>query len=505
MIKAIILSVTVLLWGLEWASAQTNPPAIRPSGPPLSLFPACPCYHALGEGDGETRLDARVRLNPAQQSGAMLTFQILDANGKTMQAASVSAAQGGIVGVNLRVPVRKAATFRVAAHLLDGAGHEIAKAGTDIRVCPREEASVSLGPDGFLRVGGQPQFPIGLYSSAHYEEIGKVGFTATHNYEITTGAAEEAINPNEMRRKELLDRSWADGMRMMIELPRKAVEQAQWTQVRRCIETFRHHPGLLCWGSEERVARGTAPLTNIDTLYQLVHTLDPDHPLVLGDSRDISKNMLKDQRDFFPEEAMDVGIWWWYPIPLRSTNLVLEPPSWLTATTCQKPLWIAIQAYTTPWQHSRYPTPAEYRDMAYLSIINGVKGLWFYTGSGEHDYHHKPAGLLDQPENSHWDYVQTLIHELREASPIIMAPHSSAKITLSPPDAPVETAVRELDGKLYLLAASKSVLPQSVQFSSPALKNRHAQVLYESHAAAIEGEGLKDDFAQLGVHVYQIE
>ena len=43
---------------------------------------------------------------------------------------------------------------------------------------------------------------------------------------------------------------------MMVELPRNAIEKGQWGQVRRRIQTFRYHPGLLCWGSEERVARG---------------------------------------------------------------------------------------------------------------------------------------------------------------------------------------------------------------------------------------------------------
>jgi hypothetical protein len=289
-----------------------------------------------------------------------------------------------------------------------------------------------------------------------------------------------------------------------VELPRKAVEQAQWAQVRRCIETFRHHPGLLCWGSEERVARGAAPLANIAALYRLVHELDPDHPLVLGDTRDLSKNLQKDRRDFFPDACMDAGIWWWYPIPLATNTTLLEPPSWLTTTLSKKPLWIAIQAYETPWKNSRYPTPAEYRSMAYLSIINGVKGLFLYTGAGEHDYQKKPAGLLNQPENSHWDYVQKLVKELRQFSPVIMAPAFAEKPTLSPANAPVECAMRQLDGKLYLIAASKSDQPQSVRFNASWLKGRQVQVLYETHPASIEGDSMSDQFAPLAVHVYQI-
>jgi hypothetical protein len=444
-------------------------------------------------------------LDPAQRAGSLLKIDLVDDSGGILQSASADASAGGIVGVTLQVPVQAVATFRISAKLLDGTGKQIAKAGTDVRVCPREQSRVEIDPDGYLRIAGKPEFPIGLYSAAQYEKIAKAGFTVTHNYEITTGEARDLINPNDMHLKELLDQSWADGMRMMVEIPRKAIEQAQWAQVRQRIETFRHHPGLLCWDSEERVARGKAPLKNIDELYRLVRSLDPDHPFVLGDSRDLSKNMLKDRRNFFPDADMDIGIWWWYPIPLRSTEPVLEPPTWLTTTSTKKPLWIAIQAYVQPWQHSRYPTPAEYRSMAYLSIINGVKGLFFYTGSGEHDFHHKLAGLLNQPENSHWDYVQILLRELHEVSPIIMAPAASARLTLSPADVPVEFAERELNGKLYLIAANKSVHSQTAQFTGPALKDRRAQVLYETDPAEIQGDSLKDTFEPLGVHVYQIE
>ena len=143
--------------------------------------------------------------------------------------------------------------------------------------------------------------------------------------------------------------------------------------------------------------------------------------------------------------------------------------------------------------------------MAYLSIINGVKALWFYTGSGQRDYYGKPAGLLNKPEEGHWDYVQKLVAELREFSPVIMAPAPAAKLTLSPADAPVEFALRESNGKLYLLAANKSDRPQSVRFTGAPLAGRRAKVLYETHSAALEGDTLAADFAPFAVHLYELD
>lgn len=483
---------------------------------PLALYPACPCYQLVGEGNGETRIDAHVNVNPARLTGLKLTVEVSDATGKQIEQGMAKVSRDGSAGLNFQLPVQAPGVYDITARLVDLTGKEIATAKSDVHVVPPGEARVTLQPDGFLNVAGKTNFPIGMYSCAHYEEVGKAGFTVTHNYGITTGEAEDSINRNEAELKELLDRSWANGMRMMVELPRKAIEQAKWQQVRRRIETFRHHPGLLCWGSEERVARGVAPLANIVALYQLLHKLDPDHPLVLGDTKDVIQKLQVDRRDFFPDPAMDVGIWWWYPIPVKSddanaleglekTGGLMQPPSWLTTTHSKKPLWIAIQSYQKPNKESRFPTPEEYRCQAYLSIINGVKGLFFYTGTGERDYQGKSAGLLNKPEAGHWDYVQQLVRELSEFSPVIMAPHAAAKLEMSPAGVPVEFTERELDGKLYLVAANKSDRPQKVCFSGAALKGRKVQVLYETHQLEMEGKSLTDDFPAFGVHVYRFD
>ena len=33
----------------------------------LQLFPACPCYHIAGEGNGDTRIDAKLAVNPRER------------------------------------------------------------------------------------------------------------------------------------------------------------------------------------------------------------------------------------------------------------------------------------------------------------------------------------------------------------------------------------------------------------------------------------------------------
>jgi hypothetical protein len=79
------------------------------------------------------------------------------------------------------------------------------------------------------------------------------------------------------------------------------------------------------------------------------------------------------------------------------------------------------------------------------------------------------------------------------------------KLTLAPADAPVEFALRESNGKLYLIAASKADRPQSVRFSGALLAGRRTKLLYETHAATVEGNTLSDDFPPFAVHLYELD
>jgi hypothetical protein len=444
-----------------------------------------------------------------------LVATLRDANGKELSKSSTDASRGEFVGTKLAVPLSTKTAYTILVQLIDAAGKTIARDDTDVKVHGPSESIVLTGPDGYLRVAGEPRFTVGMYSCSHYEEMAKAGFTATHSYSIVSGDASDPINASDVDVKRLLDHNARVGMRMMVELPRHAIEKAQWSQVRRRIETFRNHPGLLCWGSEERVARGEAPLKNVVALYKLVHELDPNHPLVLGDTRDIIQHLMGDSRNFFPDQAMDAGIWWWYPIPLDGADgdplqghekegAILEPPAWLTTTTSKKPLWIAIQSYQHPKKDAQFPTPEEYRSMAYLSIINGVRGLWFYTGSGQRDFYGHGAGLLNKPIEGHWDYVQKLVKEIHDLSPAIMSPVVSG-VSLLPANPMIEFKAHELDHKTYIFAANKSSQPQTAHFAGAAIAGKHVRVLAEEHAVTVDGQTLTDNFGPLGVHVYLIE
>src|SRR5438552_291088 len=134
-----VFSLVVLLGGVfpgPAAPARARQGEARKSAP-LALYPACPCYHAVGEGNGETRIEARLNVEAAQRVGLRLAVELTDAGGKQIQAATADASTGDTTGLNLRVPIQAPANFAITARLLDRAGKEIAKATTDVHVRPR--------------------------------------------------------------------------------------------------------------------------------------------------------------------------------------------------------------------------------------------------------------------------------------------------------------------------------------------------------------------------------
>gem|GEM_PF-1335349 len=480
---------------------------------PLTVYPACPCYHVVGEGDGSTRVDVQINLHPDRLHGAKLVVRVTDSTGNELDAASVDASRGGFVGHVFKVPVGSEGDFLAAVKLLDADGVEVGGGQADVHVRPRSASQVIMCADGYPIVNGKPEFPLGLYSAGRFPEMSEAGFSFNHSYQIVTGDADSPINPNDVRLKDLLDRSAEAGLRMMVELPRKAIEQGKWEQVRRRIETFRNHPGLGFWGSEERVARGEGPLKNIAGVYRIVKEMDPNHPFVLGDTRDVITNLMKDRSFFFPESMMDVGIWWYYPIPMEPNpeapasakkDLTFTPPTWLTQYTGQKPLWIAIQCYKQPRIDGRYPTRAEYRQMCYMPIVHGAKGVAFYTGSGQPDYYKKPSGILNNPEEGDWEYVKQLIREMRDLNPVLTARTVDGLIDKTPADAPVDFIVKDVDGEVVMIAVNRAKKRIGMSFAGPGVTGARVEVHGENRTLPAKDNAFTDTFEPYAVHIYML-
>lgn len=480
---------------------------------PLVLLPPIPAHWVIQDGNPRIAGEVDLAVPKNQLEGSVLTARVLDARGKE-RASWSSAGKALDDGVNpffISADAMQPGEYKLAVELKPRRGEAI-RAQRDWSIIPRSRARVTLNESGYPVYDGRAVFPLGIFNGgARMKEMGEAGFTVTHAYNAVE--AEVGGRLDDVRAMTFLDDTHANGMKALMLIPRQLLFAGDWDGVRRRIRMFRNHPGLLAWDEEEGLARGDIKIGTLAKLRQVLNEEDPHHPLMVGDSKDVIGRIESERRDFFPLPYMDLGMWWWYPIPLgggkpealegdegKPGTHELAPPSWLVNRNTDKPLWAGVQSYRKPVKNvpgARYPNPTEYRAQAYIALIHGAKGLMWYGGS-------VTGGLYANPKEAHWDELKQLAGELKEMSPVFMGKTETAP-TFTPADAPMSVMLKRAgDGRLVLLAANRGGKPLDVTFESPALKAGQAQVLHEDRTVSTTTGKLSDKFDPYAMHVYAL-
>jgi len=271
-------------------------------------------------------------------------------------------------------------------------------------------------------------------------------------------------------------------------VPMKAAIAGDYDAIRRRVRMFRNNPGLLAWDEEEGFARGDFKGDTLKKIRQIVSEEDPHHPFMVGDSHDAIGRMKKDRSDLFPDSEMDMGMWWWYPLPFKTSTTAnalegdegppgneMVPPSFLVNATTRKPIWVGVQSYKK--KDSRYPTPLEYRSQAYVAIINGAKGLMWYGGS-------VTGGIFLNLEEGHWDDLKKLARELHDLEPVLLSPNIDPP-AISPAEAPISACIRQSKDRTVLLAANRGANAIDVTLTSPSIKGGSMKEHFEPYEVKV--------------------
>ena len=477
--------------------------------PPLVLQPICPTHWCAEDGPASIQCDAQLAIEDADSLAAHESIQVRDSNGNEVFTWQDPHALPMVDGDNLsqielpKLPVGK---YTIAAQVHLPGGAQLA-AEQPWEVIPRSLAKVTINSDGLCVYNGKPIFGIGMFNGgAHTKEMGEAGFTVNHAYNAMN--ADAGVPADDVAAKAFLDSSQQAGMMVMALIPRGMVFHGDWDGFRHRVRLLRNHPALLCWDEEEGIARGDMKLPDLIKMRQILREEDPNHPLMIGDMKDVGSR-LPDRRDIFPADQMDVGMWWWYPFPLNERNdtgMELEgdkfgsgaeliPPPFLAQPTTSKPIWVGIQAYKKVAK-SRYPTLAECRAQAYLSIIHGARGLMWYGGSVE-------GGIYLNLNEGHWDDLKHLATELHEMIPAFLAPTIESP-TIEPKDAKIDLMTKQFGDRVILLACNRSTQPVKATFTSPHVHSGEIAVMHEDRNLKATAGAFTDDFDSLAVHVYEL-
>jgi hypothetical protein len=482
----------------------------------LTLSPPIPTHWAIEDGPPKISGDVDLEVPESERKDGSLHVSLVDAAGKA-HAMWSNPPTNGWTTFELNPAALPEGSYKMVAEFKPKTGKPT-RVEQNFGVIPRRLAKVTINKAGYPEYDGKAIFPMGIFNGGRFEEQAKAGFTVTHAYNavrITPGE-----RPDDAKALDFLEGSGKHGLKCVFMVPLRLAYTGDWEGFRRRIRMFRNHPALLAWDEEESIARGDASFDVVAKMRDVLREEDPNHPFMIGDARAPISQV--DRSNLFPAELMDLGMWWWYPIPIEpkkanalegedaTKSYEMAPPTFLTQRKTDKPVWVGVQSYRkgTP---PRFPTPTEYRAQPYIAVINGAKGIMWYGGSvtggmfalSKNGKQSDDDTGTPNDKDAHWDYVKILARELHDLSEVFMAPTEEAP-ALSPAGALISVCIKRAPGRLVMLAVNRDNRPADVAFTSPHIRAGTVTVVAEGRTTPASAGQLKDHFEPYAVHVYEL-
>jgi hypothetical protein len=313
----------------------------------------------------------------------------------------------------------------------------------------------------------------------------------------------------------LLDRSAQARLRCAVYLP-DLQKPGNEAELRRVVRKYKNHRGLGYWKGPDEPEWGKVPVGQCRRFYDIVHEVDPQHPVSVTQAPRGTIDSLKKYDPAYDIAAIDI-----YPVsyppglhahlPNKNISVVGDYAKWLAEITGgQKPFWMVLQicfsGVTRPGRTLRFPTFPEERYMSYQSIIDGARGLVYFGGSVE-------PGLNERDRQLGWNWtfyqrvLKPVLDELNPRGPLypaLVGPNSKVPVRREGAD-DVEFCVREAaGGDTFLLAAKREGATAQVKFSGLPEHIASGDVLFEEPRKVSVSEGsFSDWFGPNEVHVYR--
>lgn len=389
-------------------------------------------------------------------------------------------------------------------------------------------ARINIGPHNVIYVDGQPAFPIGFtkgpppdsrtpWGSGAYEEM-KTNGTVFH----LSGPQPGKWGPEAQSELDhILARSAETGFLTAISIPDLQALAPDSTgkeeELRRVVERYRDNAGLGFWKAKDEPAWGKVSVPYVQRYYDIVHKLDPNHPVWLTQA---PRGTVESLRPYNP--AYDVGAIDIYPIgyppgthsllPNKDISMVGDYAKELEQITeGKKPFWMVLQicwsGVAKPGKTLRFPTYPQERYMAFQSIIDGARGLVFFGGTVK-----ACLNARDSAFGWNWTFYKSVLkpvlNQLNPSGPVfpaLVAPDSKLKIKVTGAS-DVEYRAREAGGYLYILASKRQGKTVHVKFSGLPQGIQTGDVLFEEPRKVTVSEGeFTDWFAPHDVHIYRFK
>jgi len=335
--------------------------------------------------------------------------------------------------------------------------------------------AVSIDQQARFVVGGEPFFPIGLYSVPHEEsfaELRRAGFNVVHSYEFSRTCY---LNPQSQERAirdfdGLGDAAAAEYLKtaadhdlmvlMSFNRPegssREVFSEKGREQMTERIVALREESALLGWYVADEPDGQEFPLASVCENRQLVESLDPGRPTM-------SCMCVPSKFEEYTETS-EVLMYDPYPIGREPLSVMGENhtklkrivgPARATIGVVQAFDW---KSYDWARLDTRPPTVQELRCMTYQAIVSGVSGIFYFCYDNE--LHSNRAAA--NPEG--WLRLAAVAHELQTLIPALLSPRSQSLGW----EGDINACARVVGEETWVLAVNPSPEPCEATFTLPA-------------------------------------
>lgn len=257
--------------------------------------------------------------------------------------------------------------------------------------------------------------------------------------------------------------------------------------------------------------------------YRNIRQRDPSRPVLLNLGQGVAWDEWygRGPRTNHPEDyeeyvtAADIVSFDIYPVTHRDPairgrlDLVAKGTDRLvTWTKGAKPIWTVIGA-SRGSNPDALPTGEEVRNMVWLSIIHGARGILYFVHQFEPTF--VEAALLQHPDlrqavartNARITSLARVLNSatLKDVVTVTPAPFDGGNRLGSA----ISMMVKSDTCAVYIFAGSKSRLPGAAHFKlAQSMENQMIDVLDEDRTIQLDAGGFKDSFGPYDTHIYRI-
>jgi len=357
------------------------------------------------------------------------------------------------------------------------------------KMCP----IVSFRKDNVMLLDGKPFFPLGLYCVGQFGDIEQelkdtqeMGFNMAQSY---------LLNPYEPleHTKSYLDFANKYGLKVMS----GGLGRLDTPERKAFISRFRGHPSLLVYYLDDEPSYSGV---EVGLIKQAVREIDTTRPTAITHYHIPRYEDLVARADVFIADR--------YPVGEPGLELTAVRDRVVAASEIAKgkiPIWFVIQALNKKAYQPDFPgglpTYSQERFMVFSAIINGAKGLFFYSSAG--------GSKRTWTSQFRKDLVE-IISQVKTLIPIITSQEDirvkTELLDEKSPDFHKEIKVmgKRYENKIYLLVANESKETLRVRFIlEENLKS--CKVLFEKRMVKPGINNFEDEFSEYDVHIYEIE